>query len=57
MNVKRQEIACEASREGTVKDLLHPENRMDKGMWRGEGEKGQTDCEENPDLHKYQKAE
>mgnify|MGYP005963277525 FL=1 len=32
MNVKRQEIACEASREGTVKDLLHPENRMDKGM-------------------------
>ena len=57
MNVKRPEMVCEASREGAVKDLLHPENRMDKGMWRGEGEKGQTDCEENPDLHKYQKAE
>ena len=37
MNVKRQEIACEAFREGAVKDLLHPESRMDSGMWRGEG--------------------
>ena len=32
MNVKRPEMVCEASREGAVKDLLHPENRMDKGM-------------------------
>ena len=42
MNVKRQEIACEAFREGAVKDLLHPESRMDSGMWRGEGFWGQV---------------
>ena len=32
MNVKRPEITCEASREGAVKDLLHPESHMDSGM-------------------------
>ena len=29
---KKAGFACEASREGAVKDLLHPESRMESGM-------------------------
>ena len=35
--METRDFACEAPREGAVKDLLHTETRMDSGMWRGEG--------------------